>query len=71
MKDYSDYLSGLIPREDFNDYEDLLDPSFYLPDFNPETDRISLLSGLHMLELMKNGILTAESRSFSAISKHQ
>jgi|WetSurSiteA1Bulk_404760.scaffolds.fasta_scaffold11534_2 hypothetical protein len=71
LKDYSDYLSGLIPREDFNDYEDLLDPSFYLPDFNPETDRISLMSGLHMLELMKNGILTAEARSFSAISKHQ
>jgi hypothetical protein len=71
LKEYSDYLSGLIPREDFNNYEDLLDLSYYLPDFNPETDKVSLLSGLHMLELLKNGILTAESQSFSAISRHQ
>jgi len=71
LKEYSDYLSGLIPRENFNNYEDLLDPSYYLPDFDPETDKVSLMSGLHMLELLKNGILTAESQSFSAISKHQ
>jgi hypothetical protein len=70
LKEYSDYLSGLIPRDVFNNYEDLLDPSFYLPEFNPETDRISLMSGLHMLELLKNGILTVESQIFSAVSKH-
>jgi hypothetical protein len=71
LKEYSDYLSGLMPRGDFNNYEDLLDPSYYLPEFNPETDKFSLMSSLHMLELLKNGILTAESQAFSAISKHQ
>jgi hypothetical protein len=69
LKDYSDYLSGLTPGSDFGKYAKLLDPSAYLPDFNPETDRVSLMTGLHMLELMKNGILTAESYALSVVAK--
>jgi hypothetical protein len=69
LKDYSDYLSGLTPGSDFGKYAKLLDPSAYLPEFNPETDRISLMTGLHMLELMKNGILTAESYALSAVAE--
>ena len=70
LKDYSDYLSGLTPGSDFAKYAKLLDPSTYLPEFNPETDRISLMTGLHMLELMKNGILTAESHALSVVVNH-
>jgi hypothetical protein len=70
LKEYSDYLSGLTPGSDFNNYAKLLDPSAYLPEFNPETDRVSLMTGLHMLELMKNGILTAESHALSVVAKH-
>ncbi len=67
--EYSDYLSGLTPGSDFVKYAKLLDPSAYLPEFNPETDRVSLMTGLHMLQLMKNGILTAESYALSVVAE--
>ena len=69
LKEYSDYLSGLTAGSDFGKYAMLLDPSSYLPEFNPETDRVSLMTGLHMLELMKNGILTAESYALSVVAE--
>jgi hypothetical protein len=69
LKEYSDYLAGLTPGSDFGKYAMLLDPSAYLPEFNPEKDRISLMTGQHMLELMKNGVLTAESYALSVVSK--
>ncbi len=68
LKEYSDYLSGLTPGSDFGKYAMLLDPSVYLPEFNPEKDRVSLMTGQHMLELMKNGVLTAESYALSVVS---
>jgi hypothetical protein len=68
LREYSDYLSGLTPGSDFGKYAMLLDPSSYLPEFNPEKDRVSLLTGQHMLELMKNGVLTAESYALSVVS---
>ena len=69
LKEYSAYLSGLIAGSDFGKYAMLLDPSSYLPEFNPETDRVSLMTGLHMLELMKNGILTAEYYALSVVAE--
>jgi len=69
MKKYSDYLSAQRPADKFEMYGKLLDPSVYLPEINPETDRVSLLPGLHMLQLMKNGILTAESYAIAAVSE--
>lgn len=69
LKEYSDYLSGLTSKSDSGKYAKLLDPSAYLPQNNPETDRVSLMTGLHMLELMKNGILTAESHALSVVSE--
>jgi hypothetical protein len=69
LKEYSDYLTALTPGSDFVKYAKLLDPSAYLPEFNPETDRVSLMTGLHMLQLMKNGILTAESYSLSVVAE--
>ncbi len=69
MKKYSDYLSGQLPADRFEMYGKLVEPSVYLPEINPETDRVSLLTGLHMLQLMKNGILTAESYAIATISE--
>jgi len=70
LNDYSGYLSGLIPGSGFSQYKKLLDPSVYFPEINPETDRVSLMIGLHMLGLMKNGVLTVESYALSAITGH-
>ncbi|MRR22421.1 hypothetical protein EG830_05510 [bacterium] len=61
LKKYSDYLSGQLPADESEICRKLLEPSVYLPEINPETERVTLISGLHMLELMKNGVLTAES----------
>ena len=68
LKKYSDYLSGHLPADKSELCWKLLDPSVYLPELNPETDRVSLLTGLHMLQLMKNGILAAEARAMTMIS---
>ncbi len=70
LKAYSDYLSELVPESDFGSYLKLLDPSVYLPEADPETRRISLFSGLHMLELMKSGIVTVEYKALSALSEN-
>lgn len=68
LASYSDFLSGQLPAGDFGNYARLLDPAVYLPDIDPETGRISLMTGLHMLELMKSGILAVESHALSAVS---
>jgi hypothetical protein len=70
LKAYSDYLSELIPEIGFGNYLKLLDPSVYLPEGDPETTRVSLASGLHMLELMKGGIVTVEYRALTALSEN-
>jgi putative flippase GtrA len=66
---YSDFLSGLLSADDFKICSGLLEPSAYLPEIKDETRRVSLMTGLHVLELMKNGILTAESYALSTVSK--
>jgi hypothetical protein len=70
LKAYSDHLSELVPESGFSSYLNLLDPSVYLPEGDPETARISLFSGLHMLELMKSGILTVEYKALSALTEN-
>ena len=70
LKAYSDYLSGLVPESDFGSWLKLLDPSVYLPEADAETSRVSLFSGLHMLELMKSGIVTVEYRALAALSEN-
>jgi MFS family permease len=70
LKAYSDYLSDLVPESGFISYLKLLDPSVYLPEADPETTSISLFSGLHMLELMKSGIVTVEHKALSALSEN-
>lgn len=69
LRRYSDYLSVQLKEDDYNKCAVLLDPSVYLPDIGPDNLRVSLMTGLHMLELMKNGILAAESCALSSVSK--
>jgi hypothetical protein len=69
--EYMKYITGLIPKEDVQKYTTLLDPSTYLHEAKPEGDKISMISGLHALELLKNSLLTVESNMLSAIVKHK
>ena len=61
LSEYLKYVSGLTATEDLCKYNGLLEPSAYLPAEIPESGGISLMSGLHSLELFKNGILMFES----------
>jgi hypothetical protein len=71
MSGYLDYLTGLVPGEEITRYKKLLDPSTYLPENDLGNGMISLMSGLHSLEVMKNGILTAESCVLNEISRNK
>ena len=69
--EYMKYITGLIPKEDVQKYTTLLDPSTYLPEAKPENAKISMISGLHALELLENSLLAVESNMLSAIVKHK
>jgi len=71
LKGYSDYLAGLTPDGDLRKYLELTDPSLLLQNSFADGRMISLMSGLHSLELLKNSILTAESKAFSAVAVNQ
>jgi uncharacterized protein with PQ loop repeat len=69
LSGYLDYLTGLVPGEEIIRYKKLLDPSTYLPGNDPGNGMMSLMSGLHSLEVMKNGILTVESCVFNETAR--
>jgi hypothetical protein len=71
MKDYLGYVSGLLSGRGLHGFEKLLDLSVYLPLTNPDGNKVSLMSCLHSLALLKNSILASESYVFSVVSKHQ
>jgi hypothetical protein len=70
LAEYINYLSGLTSAEDLRKFKGLLDPSIYLPTEIPENGEISLMAGLHSLELLKNSLLTVESYMLITIAKN-
>jgi hypothetical protein len=68
IQDYCNMISDLVPEGDREKYRAFLEPSVYLPDASAENSGISLMTGLHALELLKNGILTIESKMFNVIT---
>ncbi len=61
LAEYANYISGLVKGPEIQDYKSLLAPETYLPGNDNEVSPISLMAGLHSLELLKNGLLTVES----------
>jgi hypothetical protein len=61
LAEYANYISGLVKGPEIQDYKSLLAPETYLPGNDHEVNPISLMAGLHSLELLKNGLLTVES----------
>jgi hypothetical protein len=70
LKEYTNYISGMIPGEDIQKYTSLLEPLNYFPESMSKDTNISLISGLHSLELLKNSLLIVESKSLSVIARH-
>ena len=71
MAEYVNYLTSITRAEDLLKYKKMLDAEIFLPAGNPDKGEISLMAGLHTLEIMKNGLLTVESCVLKTIAKHQ
>jgi len=70
IAEYESYLTSIIPAEDLLKYKKMLDTETFLPEGNPDKGEMSLMSGLHSLEIMKNGLLTVESCVLITIARH-
>jgi hypothetical protein len=70
MAEYVSYLTSMTSAEDLLKYKKMFDTETFLPAGNPEEGEMSLMSGLHSLEIMKNGLLTVESCVLNKIAKH-
>ena len=65
LTDYLNYISNLTPDKELKESVELIRTSDLLPDGNREGRMISLISGLHSLELLKNNLLIMESQLFT------
>jgi uncharacterized protein with PQ loop repeat len=70
MSEYVTYLSSVTAAADLLNYEKMFDTKIFLPEGKPEEGEISLMSALHTLEIMKNGLLTVEACVLNEILKH-
>jgi hypothetical protein len=70
LAEYASYLASIMPAEDMLKYKKMLDTETYLSSESFANAKVSLMSGLHSLEIMKNGLLTIESCVLNIISKH-
>jgi hypothetical protein len=70
IKSYVDFISENTSIEFVKSYESVLNPSVYLPDTNPYIGENVLISGLHALELLRNGILLTENAALRQIISH-
>jgi hypothetical protein len=70
LADYLNYISSQTPDKKLQESINLLQPSDLLPGENSDSRPVSLTSGLHSLELVKNNLLTVESNVITAIAKH-
>jgi FtsH-binding integral membrane protein len=70
MAEYGSYLASITSTEDLLKYKKMFDTETYLPDGNPDKGDMSLMSALHSLENMKNGLLTVESCILNKVARH-
>jgi hypothetical protein len=70
LAQYKDSLSLNTSEGWIKNYELLLDPSSYLLDENSSLNNFGMISGLHALTLLKNGVLLSESDALRQIIKH-
>jgi hypothetical protein len=71
LQSYVSYLSSLPGGIGLKKFEKLLDSSVYLKTEDLITGKVSLMSGLHSLGLLKNSILAVESNAFLAVSSQK
>jgi hypothetical protein len=70
LKYYSGFISQLETGTDRSSLFLLLEPESWFPDSEEPEERTSLVSSLHLLELMKNTVLTVETRALLAVMEN-
>ncbi len=71
LKGYREYASASLPEPEDAGYSGLLETSTYMPWQSDDSKSSSLITGLHSLELMRNGILTMENILLSVTASHK
>ncbi len=71
LNGYREFTSAYIPETETAGYSHLLESATYMPWQSADNKSVSLMTGLHSLELMRNGILTMESILLSASASHK
>jgi hypothetical protein len=71
LNGFRKFAAANIPGEGTDSYLSLLEPSTYMSWDGSDGKVISLMTGLHSLELLKNGILTVEEDLLAATAKHK
>ena len=71
MAEYVSYLASIASAEDLLKYKKMLDTEIFLPAGDPDKSEISLMTGLHTLEIIKNGLLAVESCVLNTIASHR
>jgi hypothetical protein len=70
LKDYVNFLAGMVPAEGLKNYIKVLETEKFLPAGTREEGFTSLMTGLHSLEILKNGIMTVEASVLKDIISH-
>lgn len=70
LAEYESYLAGITSAEELLNYKKILNTETFLPDGNNHKGDMSLMSALHSLEIMKNGLLTVESSVLNKAARH-
>jgi hypothetical protein len=68
LSDYLNSISDMTPAEMIQKYRGWLEPSVFLPTETAREREISIISGLHSLELLKNTVLTVESNFLTTVA---
>jgi hypothetical protein len=68
MADYRNYVAGFDSLHLNVNLSLVTDPSVYLPSDPEENERITMMTGLHSLALLRNTILAFESKALTEIA---
>ncbi len=68
IADYGNYVAGLDSLHLEVNISMVSDPSAYLPSAPGESERITMMTGLHSLALFRNAILTYETKALTEIA---
>lgn len=70
LAEYASYLTSIVSAGDMLNFKKMLDSETFLSEVELERGSMTLMSALHSLEMMKNGVLTVESCVLNEISEH-